>query len=106
MASLKVKEVKARINNALAELDESVYIDVEQYFNTELSELTVDIIAPLNELLDLSCSDWKLFALDSDIEKKTVYFDLFNEHMGFGVEMVFKSTLTLSTVLPIFITLR
>lgn len=106
MTSLKVKEVKARINNALDELDESVYIDVKQYFNTELSELTVDIIAPINELLALSCSDWKLFALDSDIEKKTVSFDLFNENMGFGVEMVFKLTLTLSTVLPIFFTLR
>lgn len=106
MSSLKVKELRARINNALDELDESVYIDVEQYFNTELIELTVDIIAPINALLNLSCSDWKLFALYSGIEKKTVYFDLFNENMGFGVEMVFKSTLTLSTVLPIFFTLR
>ena len=106
MPSLKVKEVRDIINNALDELDEPANISVEQYFNTELIELTSDIIAPINELLDLSCSDWKLFALGSVIGGKAVYFDLFNENMGVGVEMVFKSTLTLSTVLPILFTLR
>lgn len=106
MSSLKVKEARARINNVLDELDESVDIGDEQYLNMELIKLTRDIITPINELLDLSCSDWQLRRFTPDIMRERVSFDLYNENMGFGVEMLFKATLTLSTVLPIFITLR
>lgn len=106
MSSLKVKEARTIINNVLDELDESVYIGDEQYLNMGLIKLTRDIITPINELLDLSCSDWQLRRFTPDITRERVSFDLYNENMGFGVEMVFKSTLTLSTVLPIFFTLR
>lgn len=106
MTSLKVKEVKAIISDALDELDESVNIDVEQYLNTELTQLNVDIIAPINELLDRFGSDWKLCAFDSYIDKEKVYFVLYNVNKGFRVEMIFEATLPLSTVLPIFFTMR
>lgn len=106
MSSLKVKEVKATINNALDELDESENIGVEQYLNTELIKLNVDIIAPINELLDMFGSDWKLCSFNSDLKKEIVYFGLYNVNKGLRVEMIFKATLPLSIVLPIFITLR
>lgn len=106
MTNLKVKELRVRINNALDDLDESVGIGVEQYFNTELIELNGDIITPINELLYLSCSDWKLCEISPYIGGDKVSFDLYNENMCLGVIMTFKATLTLSTVLPIFFTLR
>ena len=106
MSSLKVKEARARINNVLDELDESVDICDEQYLNMELIKLPRDIITPINGLLDLSCSDWQLRRFTPYIMREIVSFDLYNENMGFELEMLFKATLTLSTVLPIFFTLR
>lgn len=106
MPSLKVKEVRDRINNALDELDQTEAPRIEQFLDTELIKLNEDMIAPANELLDMFGSDWKLCGFDPEIGKEIVHFALYNVNMGFRVEMIFKATLTFSKVLPIFITMR
>lgn len=106
MTSLKVKEVKARINNALDELDQTEAPRIEQFLDTELIKLNVDIIPHINELLGVVGSGWELKRMAPDIRAYVVSFDLYNENRGFGVEMIFKASLPLFVVLPIFATLR
>lgn len=106
MTSLKVKEVKARINNALDELDRTEDPGVAQFLDKELIELNADIITPINELLCVVGSGWELKRMCPDIRGYRVSFDLYHENRGFGVEMSFKASLPLFVVLPIFATLR
>ena len=106
MTSLKVKEVKARINNALDELDQTESPGVAQFLDTELIKLNADIITPINELLGVVGSGWELKRMAPDIRAYMVSFDLYNENRGYGVEVIFKASLPLFAVLPLFATLR
>lgn len=106
MTSESVKEVRAKINNALDELDNHTGIDINSYLETQLLWLTCDAIKEINILLDISGSPWKLKKMFPEAVTDRVSLDLLNETTGLSVEMVLRASVKLRHVLPMLITMR
>lgn len=106
MTSESVKEVRAKINNALDELDNHTEIDFNSHLETQLLWLTCDAIKVINILLDISGSPWKLKKMIPEAVSDRVSLDLLNETTGLSVEMVLRASVKLRHVLPMLITMR
>ena len=76
MINSTVKEVRARINNALDALDGSIDIGIKPYLNVELLHLNTDVINRINDLLAVSGSEWKVMRLFPENVTRRVAFDL------------------------------
>lgn len=106
MINSTVKEVRARINNALDALDGSIDIGIKPYLNVELLHLNTDVINRINDLLAVSGSEWKVMRLFPENVTRRVAFDLYKETTGLNVEIRMKGNLPLGIALPILLTIR
>ena len=106
MTSEAVKEVRAKINNALDELDNHTVIDLNSHLDNQILWLTCDEIKAINNLLAISGSPWKVKRMFPEAVTNRVSIDLLNETTGMSVEMVFSGIIELRHVLPMLITMR
>lgn len=106
MTSEAVKEVRAKINNALDELDNHTGIDLNSHLDNQILWLTCDEIKAINNLLAISGSPWKVKRMFPEAVKGRVSFDMLNETTALGVEMTFRGDVELRHVLPVLITMR
>lgn len=106
MTSESVKEVRAKINNALDELDNSTEIDLNSYLDVQILWLTYEEIKAINNLLTISGSPWKVKRMFPEVVTARVSFDMLNETTALGVEMTFSGDVELRHVLPVLITMR
>lgn len=106
MTSETVKDVRARINNALDALEDSMDIGIKPYLNTPLLDLNAGLTTHINDLLSVAGSEWKVMRLFPESVTRRVAFDLYKETTGLNVEIRMKGTLPLGIVLPILLTIR
>lgn len=106
MTSEAVKEVRAKINNALDELDNHTGSDLNSHLDNHLLWLTCDEIKAINNLLTISGSPWKVKRMFPEAATVRVSFDMLNETTALGVEMTFRGDVELRHVLPVLITMR
>lgn len=106
MTSEAVKEVRAKINNALDELDNHTGIDLNSHLDNQILWLTCDEIKAINNLLAISGSPWKVKKMFPEAVTGRVSFDMLNETTALGVEMTFRGDVELRHVLPVLITMR
>lgn len=106
MTSEAVKEVRAKINNALDELDNHTGIDLNSHLDNQILYLTCDSITAINNLLAISGSPWKVKRMVPVGVNLRVSFDMLNETTALGVEMMFRGDVELRHVLSVLITMR
>lgn len=106
MTSEAVKEVRAKINNALDELDNHTGIDLNSHLDNQILWLTCDEIKAINNLLAISGSPWKVKKMFPEAVTGRVSFDMLNATTALGVEMTFRGDVKLRHVLPVLITMR
>ena len=106
MTSEVVKEVRAKINNALDTLYNHTEIDINIYLDIQILWLTCDAIKAINNLLAISGSPLTVKRMFPEVATNRVSIDLLNETTGMSVEMVFSGIIELRHVLPRLITMR
>lgn len=101
-----VKEIRDKINYALDELDNYTEINLTMDLDTQIFGLTCDSIKPINNLLAISGSPWKVKRMFPEAVTGRVSFDMLNETTALDVKMSFRGDVELRHVLPVLITMR